>query len=184
VIVGPYELSKAKQAMKTSKNDGKEEAVVVRRGVLVSVGEGGEIGTRQCVFAGNRCRSEFFTAGEGFRDERVTTDFANVGEKRFKLAAYAREIGLNGLWFDVVAHEDDEETEGVGGWFNGEGVEGAEADVRMKGGGVRGEGSGLKGISEGNGTFVFQSINGPGSTNWLPGLSSGKVHCMVAPSDK
>lgn len=170
--------------METRKQNGKEKAVVVGGGVVVSVGDGGEIGTGYWVFAGNGCGSEFFTAGEGFCDESVITDYTDVRKEWFELAADSGEISLNGLGFDMMAHEDNEKTEGVGSGLNGKGVEGAEGNVRMEGGGVRGKGCGFKGKSKSDGTFVFQSFNRPGSANRLPGLSDCGVHCVDAPSDK
>jgi hypothetical protein len=53
-------------------------------------------------------------------------------EVSFKLVADAREVGINGVWLDMVGHEDDIEAEGVFCGIDGAVVEFAEGYVGVE----------------------------------------------------
>ena len=72
----------------------------------------------QSSFTISWCSSGPFTSGESaFSYDR----FAYLPNKwivRFELLTNSREISVDGVRFDVMAHEDNKEAERFGSWFN------------------------------------------------------------------
>jgi hypothetical protein len=56
--------------------------------------------------------------------------------KRFKLVANAGEISVNRARFDVMAHVDSKEAEGIGSGINGEVMGPTKSHVGLESGGV------------------------------------------------
>jgi len=120
--------------MKANKQEGDEEAVIIRGGLLISSANLGKVSTREGILSRNSCCPKLFTSSECFGDETMFTDLTDIGEEWFELAADTGQIRLDRLGLDMMAHEYDEETKSVRSWFNGKGVKGAEGDVGVEGG--------------------------------------------------
>jgi hypothetical protein len=109
VKIGDSHLTKIKQSGEACKEHGEEKKVIVGAG-LVSMDERGDVIKRKgSLLEGNREAMELLHDGKGSRDKSRIASGADVWEMMFKRVAYARKVGGNRRWFNMMRHENDKE---------------------------------------------------------------------------
>ena len=81
-----------------------------------------------------------------------------------------------------MAHEDCEETESVGCWFNGKIVDANECEVGVECGAVIFLGGGIDGLPQSKGTLMKQAFSSPSNSSSLLGLHGRMDHKLVTPN--
>ena len=103
-------------------------------------------------------------------------------EVSLKLVADAREVGVDRVWLDMVAHENDIEAEGVFSGIDGAVVEFAEGDVGVQCRGVVVICRFVKYTPECNRPFMDESVDCPSFPGGLPGVFGQGDHFFAAPN--
>ena len=65
-----------------------------------------EIGTREWFLSCNWSSESPHAAGHGTRDDQTLAVMSHFREERFQLPAYARQVRVDRIWFDMTRKED------------------------------------------------------------------------------
>jgi hypothetical protein len=128
-LVRVCQLSEAEESEKTTKEHGYEKEIVVEGRGSVMRNDDVEVFDAEGAFTWSWSSEKSHTTCEGTRDQNWVTILADKREIWFELVTNPRKIGADGVGFYVVAHEDCEETEGVGSGVEREIMETDELEV-------------------------------------------------------
>ena len=152
-------------------------------GLVVIFDDSAEVLECQSPFTSDRGASHAFAATQGPSDEDGRMGFAYVREEWFELVCNTREVGIYGLWFDVVGGPNDVEREDVVGWFHGQVVEENEVKVRVESGSVSFSGGEVDSFTQGERSLMAKPLHRPRLAFVLPRSDSWCWdHFSAAPS--
>ena len=105
--VGKNQLSQPHERVKSGNHDGGKEEVVVGRTGNHAIKDEEEVGMRKWCFPFDRSSKSPHTSCQGARDQHAVAIAADIREKGFELPAYARQVRVDGVRFDVTGKKND-----------------------------------------------------------------------------
>ena len=105
----------------------------------------------------------------------------NIREKRLKIVANAGKVGLYRFGVDVSALEGNVVTECFRQWFDRNGVDLTESEVRVRCRRVSVGSCVVDHHSEQDGLFMYEALHSPGLLRGLPGCWGDVDHFLAAP---
>ena len=108
--IQPNKFSKAKEGIEPGEKLCEEKLVVMGLRMVDVIVDYEKVFPRKCVFVVRRMAIKLFATCQGARDKGRVMGSTNVGKETLKVVTYTRKIVTNGLWVDVVAHENGEKT--------------------------------------------------------------------------